>query len=218
MRFARRLTLLAGVVLLVTFPCVPGAVADALRAGGVVVPVGFGLGATTTSVTFNGVFPQTVACTSSTIASTVTTNNVAFTPVAATLNMFSFGGCVVPVPLTSCTVTTNALPWGGGVRLNVGPPKAFTIIVPTFGSLTITCAFGPPLGITTCTYAANTGIPPVELPAGWTDAPPPSPNPAAVRFINAPLRRIAPSAAACAAAPTFSGVYRTTTNDLTLTP
>jgi hypothetical protein len=215
MRPVRRLTLLVVTVLLVAAPV---AHADALRAGGVAVPVGFGLGATSTSVTFTGVFPMSVTCTSSTIASTVTTNNVAFTPVAATLTAFSFGGCVVPVPLTSCTVTANALPWVAGVRLNVGPPKAFTIVVPTVASLTITCAFGPPLGITTCTYKANTGVPPVDLPAAWTDAPPPSPNPAAVTFANAPLRRIAPSAAACAMNPTFSGVYRTTTNDLTLTP
>jgi hypothetical protein len=218
MRLVRRYALLVSVALLVPSLSASGAHADALRVGGVAVPVGFALGATSTGISFNTVFPQSVTCPGSTIGSTVTTNNVAFMPATATLNTLSFAACVVAVPLTSCTVTTNALPWGGGVRLDVGPPKAFTIVVPTVASWTITCGFGPPLGITTCTYKANTGVPPIDLPATWVDAPPPSPNPASIRFNNAPLRRIAPSAAACAMNPTFSGLYRTTTNDLTLTP
>jgi hypothetical protein len=215
MRLARRLALLVSVALFVTSLSAPGAHADALRQGGFVVPVGFAVGVVSTGVTFGGVLPQNVTCPTSTIGSNVTTNNVAAMPVLATLGLFTFGSCTEPVTLSSCTVTANVLPWPNGVRLNVGPPKAFTAIVPTYASITITCAL--PTGIVTCNYTGAAGVPPQELPASWTDATVTAPQ-AVVRFINSPLRRIPPSGASCSLAATFTATYRANQNALTLTP
>lgn len=216
MRLARRLALLVSVALLVMSLSAPGAGADALRQGGFVVPVGFGLGLTSTGVTFNGVLPQNVQCPISNLGGAITTNNVVGMPVRGNVATWSFGSCTEPVSLSSCTVAANMLPWINGVRMDVGPPKAYTVIVPTVASITISCALPPPAGLTTCTYTGAAGLPPQEVPATWTDAT--MTSPALVRFVSSPLRRIAPSAAACALAPTYTATYRANQAALSLTP
>jgi hypothetical protein len=217
MRLARRLALLVSVALLVMSLSAPGAGADALRQGGFVVPVGFGLGLTSTGTTFTGVLPQNVQCPTSALGGAITINNVVAMPVRATVTAFSFGSCTEPVTLSSCTVTANALAWpSGSIRLTAGPPKVFTVSVPTFASIAISCALPPPTGPVTCTYTGAANLPPQDLPAGWTDAT--MTAPAIVRFVNSPLRRIAPSAGTCALAPTFSATYRATQAALSLTP
>jgi len=50
----------------------------------------------------------------------------------------------------------------------------------------------------------------------WTDSPAAG-KPARIAFLNSPLTQIAPSGAACAAAPTLTGSYFTVLNDFTLT-
>jgi len=217
MRLARRLTLLVSVTLLVTSLSAPGAHADALRWGGVPVATPFPYGLNSTSIRITGVFAQTLQCTSSTIGDSVTINNVVGASVTGTITAFSWGGCALVMPLVSCTVSVNFLPWALGMRMDVGPPKAYTVVFPTVATMTITCAFGPPMGITTCSYTANSGTPPQDLPGTWTDATGSAPA-AAVRFNNAPLRRIFPSAVGCGAAAAYSGTYQANVNALTLTP
>jgi hypothetical protein len=163
------------------------------------------------------VFPQNVQCPTSGLSGAVTTNNVAAMPVLATVVTFSFGSCTEPVTLSSCTVTANALPWPpGSIRMTAGPPKVFTVSVPTFASITIACAFPPPTGLVTCTYTGAANIPPQDLPAAWTDAT--MTSAALVRFTNSPLRRIAPSGGICALAPSLTATYRAVQAALSLTP
>jgi hypothetical protein len=213
MRLTRRLTLLATAALLLLSLAASGASADALRLGGAPVAVPFVKGMASTNVVFNGVFAgQPISCANSGIVTNVTTNNVFGAAVLGDLNNWTFAGCTTPGGV-ACTVVANGLPWGGAVRMDVGPPKTYTAIFPTAGSLTITC--NPAGGAVTCTYFGGGAVPLGSVQGLWTDAIPG--GPARVTFVNAPLSRIVPSAAACGAVSTYSGVYFTVFNNFTLT-
>jgi hypothetical protein len=187
--------------------------ADDLRQTGAAVATPFALNTTSTTTTFNGVFAAgSVSCSNAALDTTITTNNVFGSPVTGDLGSWTFAGCTVAG--VACGVVANALPWVGAVRMDYGAPKTYAASFPAAGSLTITCfPAGAPV---TCTYVGAVAAPPTAVKGVWTDSL--AGKPARIAFLNSPLAQIAPSAGACAAAPTFSGSYFTVLNDFTLTP
>jgi hypothetical protein len=212
MRLVQRLALLATVALLALSVGAAAASADALRQAGVVVAVPFAMNATSTNVVFNGVFAQPISCTNAAMNTNLTVNNVAGAPATGNLTGWAFAGCTLPAAV-ACNISTNNLPWAGAVSLDVGAPKTYSASFPANGSLTITCF--PAGGPITCMYFGAGAAPPSSVQGLWTDSVPG--NPARIAFVNSPLARIAPSAGACGAAPTYSGAFFTVQNNFTLT-
>jgi hypothetical protein len=212
MRLARRAVLVCSAAALLVSLGASAASADALRQGGAVVATPFAMGSASTNVVFNGVFAQPISCTNTSMNTNVTVNNMAGVPATGNLTGWAFAGCTMPGPI-ACNISANNLPWAGAVSLDVGAPKTYSASFPANGSLTITCF--PAGGPITCTYVGAGAAPPSSVQGLWTDSTPG--NPARFAFVNEPLARIAPSAGACGAAPTYSGAFFTTQNSLTLT-
>jgi hypothetical protein len=207
MRLVQRVALLATAALLTLSLGTAVASADALKQGGAAVAVGFGLNLTSTNVVITGAFANPVSCTGSGIASTITSNNVAFSPARADLNNWTFAGCTLPGG-AACAVFVNAVPWANAVGLRNGPPKTFSISIPPGALLSVAC------GGMVCSYTGAAAVPPASVTGAWSDSPSTT-TPATVQFVNAPLAHVA---GACpVAGAIFTATYQTTTNAMTLT-
>lgn len=202
----RRVTLLATAALLLALGA-SSASADALRQAGAPVAAGFNLNLVSNNVVITGAFAGPVTCTNSTLATTVTVNNVAGAPARADLDNWTFANCTLPGG-AACATFVNAVPWANAVGLDNGPPKTFSISFPANRLLSVAC------GGMVCSYVGSAAVPPASVTGAWTNSPSVI-SPATVQFVNAPLTHVA---GACPmAGATFAATYVTLSNGMTVT-